>query len=181
MTDTAHGDEVARLAAVRHSQNSDAVGWSWYEYFYWQMCTEFGFFQTCEKNSSCFFVQGLNTLESQTAMCQKWGIGVESIKQSIAAVNAHYGGLRPTFPDGTVGSCVMWPNGEVDPWAGLSVLKAPSESQPVLYVKGASHHAWTHKTLPSDQTSVVESRRVIRQKVEKFLERDCSSPRHMMV
>jgi len=180
MTDNGHGDEVDRLVVVRNSQNFHVDSSSWYDYWGWQKCTEFGFFKPCEKNSSCFFVQGLSTLESQTTMCQQWDIGVESIEKSIASTNAHYGGLKPVGADGTLGTCVMWPNGEVDPWAGLSVLEAPSESQPTLYVKGASHHAWTHKSLPSDQESVVESRRVIREQVEAFLQQDCSSPNHVV-
>jgi len=181
MTDNSHGDEVDRLLVVRNSQNFDGDSSTWYDHWDWQKCTEFGFFKPCEKNSSCFFVQGLSTLAGQTTMCQQWDIDVESIEESIESTNTHYGGLQPLGSDGTVGSCVMWPNGEVDPWAGLSVLESPSESQPVLYVNGASHHAWTHKSLPSDQESVVKSRHAIRKQVEMFLQQDCSSPHNVVV
>ncbi len=39
-------------------------------------------------------------------------------------------------------------------------------------VEGASHHFWTHPSLPTDQKSVVEARIVIRKQVLAWLEEE---------
>jgi hypothetical protein len=184
MLDTTLGDEVARLAAVRSAQRggkSAELASGLPSFWFWQTCTEFGFYQTCETNSSCFYTQGLITLEDYTQDCMRWGISPAEIQASIDATNAHYGGLRPTGPSGELGSCVMWPNGEVDPWAGLSVMEAPSADQPVLYVDGAAHHSWTHSPASTDQESVKQARVSIRKQVEAFLAQDCGMKNVLLV
>jgi serine protease 16 len=75
--------------------------------------------------------------------------------------------------DDPAGSCVLYPNGEVDPWHGLSVLKAPSAGIPVLMVGGASHHAWTHPYADSMQASVKKAIKTIRAQVTTFLGMPC--------
>jgi hypothetical protein len=32
----------------------------------------------------------------------------------------------------------------VDPWSAASIGTSPGDDAPVLWVHGASHHAWTH-------------------------------------
>ena len=39
------------------------------DYWGWQTCTEFGFYQTCEVGSRCFFTQGLNLLPDDDGFC----------------------------------------------------------------------------------------------------------------
>lgn len=41
---------------------------------------------------------------------------------------------------------------------------------PTMMVAGASHHAWTHPPLETDQESVVKARELIASQVEKWLE-----------
>ena len=81
-----------------------------------------------------------------------------------------YGGNKPA------GTCVLYPNGEVDPWHSLSVLTAPGNGIEVLMVPGASHHAWTHPSAPTDQPSVVAAKTQIRAVVTKFLADGCEQP-----
>ena len=61
-------------------------------------------------------------------------------------------------------------NGMVDPWAGLAILHSPSDQLPALMVPGASHHAWTHPSLPTDQPSVVRARRAIHAQLKEWLQ-----------
>mmetsp|Transcript_40468 Transcript_40468/g.88446 ORF Transcript_40468/g.88446 Transcript_40468/m.88446 type:complete len:581 (-) Transcript_40468:169-1911(-) len=143
------------------------------DFWFYQTCNEFGFYQTCNVGSECMFVRGLMDLKLLSGPCEQYGISLQDISRNIELTNAHYGGLLPTGPTGDLGTCVLWPNGEVDPWSTLSVLKPPSDEQPALYVPGASHHAWTWPSRPGDQGSVVLARHRIRQQVESFLEQDC--------
>jgi hypothetical protein len=184
MVDESKGDEVQRLAYVRKAtQRGDLVESNQLPDFWsYQTCNEFGFYQTCEVGSDCFYTQGFMTLDDFTSMCSKWGISPAQIEKNIENTNKHYGGRQPTGTDDTTSAtCVMWPNGEVDPWAGLSVLQAPSADQPVLMIGGASHHAWTHPSAASDQASVVAGRLAIRKQVEAFLASDCSEKSSALV
>jgi len=177
MTNEALGDEVQRLAHVRKLQgqaaseadhfNSLGVPAPGYDddlLWPWQTCTEFGFYQTCENGSECFFTQGLSTLAEEMSFCANvFGISSDTVAQNIAYTNEYYASDRPS------GSRVFYVNGEVDPWHANSINTPVSQDLPALYVDGASHHAWTHPSLATDQQSVVAARQAIRDEVQKFL------------
>jgi len=170
MTDSSSNDDAMnRLAKVRSEQGSTFSLEEEKEddsdlYWPYQTCTEFGFYQTCEEGSKCFFVQGLDLLQDQIGFCKtNWNIDLDMIAENVKKSNQHYGGVDPNA------SRIYYPNGNVDPWSGLSVLKSPSQSLPVLMVEGASHHAWTHPTLPTDQRTVIEARQLIREKIVQWL------------
>jgi len=165
MADTAKGTPMERLAVLRNGQQaagllSESDGEP--DYWGYQTCTEFGFYQTCEVGSKCFYTQGLVLLEDFTEDCKQYGITAGMIQKSIDATNADYGADHPNA------TRILYPNGDVDPWHGLSKLK-PSPGLPVLMVSGASHHAWTHPSEPTDQKSVVEARAAIRKQVSEWL------------
>jgi len=184
MTDGLPGTELLRLAAVRRAQNGmslKAASANEPDYWFYQTCSEFGFYQTCEKGSQCMFVQNIDVSFMAGACEEQYGIKISDIEDNIEATNEHYGGLTPFGPDGKIGSCVLWPNGEVDPWASLSVLESPTAKQPVLSVDGASHHAWTHPSDASDQASVVDARKTIRGQVEECLTQDCTGTAEVVV
>ena len=138
------------------------------DYWGWQTCNEFGFYQTCEVGSKCFFAQGYNLLPRDDSFClQEWGISPAQIQANIDATNAHYGALRPDVAHNA--TRIMYVNGDVDPWSGLGILSSPAPTLPTLIVSGASHHAWTHPSTPKDQPSVVKARGLIRKQVAAWL------------
>lgn len=152
-----------------------------------QTCTEFGFYQTCPKNSGCPYTQGLHGLDTDLQICQEaFGIKPESVtaqvgdqvtpsnnfmtlhdksvheiellvclSSQVAYSNAYYGSDKPGA------TRILFPNGDVDPWSAMGVQHAPTKAAPTLMVSGASHHFWTHPSLPTDQAEVVEARQVI--------------------
>lgn len=162
--------QVQFIGGRGSSSSNHWYGSSW-DY---QTCTEFGFFQTCELNSTCMFVRGLVDLEYMLSTCDQFSIPRSDVEKAIVATNDFYGGLHPTDAHGKLGSCVMWINGEVDPWSELSVLSAPVPEQPVLYVGGASHCAWIYKKDHIVQESVLRARVEIRNQTQIFLAQDCS-------
>jgi hypothetical protein len=179
MLNASAGDELHRIAAVRRAQGAQRqlqVAEDWPDFWEYQTCTEFGFYQTCMNGSKCMWPHIID-VEFMASGCAEYDIMVPAITANIEATNKHYGGLAPADSSGALGSCVLWPNGEVDPWATLSVLVAPGPEQPVLWVDGASHHAWTHPSDASDQASVVLARKSIRQTVESFLAQACTESR----
>ena len=97
----------------------------------------------------------------------EFGIPAQKVKDNVAYTNAYYGGRTPA------GTCLLYPNGEVDPWASQSILKAPSAGISTMMVDGASHHFWTHPTKATDQPSVIAARKAIRSYVHDMLAADC--------
>ena len=178
------GDEVDRLAAVRNMQSlwlstsfaranrhSFALMQSpkdLPDFWGWQVCTEFGFFQTCEVGTECFFTQGLATLDSQMGYCSGFfGTPDSKVRDNIAQSNIYYGGRD------SGGSCLLYPNGEVDPWHSQSIIHSNNPNVQTLWVPGASHHAWTHPSASTDQPSVVSARKAIRDFVTSSLNQQC--------
>lgn len=138
------------------------------DYWGWQTCTEFGFYQTCDLGSGCFYTQGLNLLHDMDGFCMTdFGIAQHETNASIAATNAHYGADRPDLVHNA--TRIFYVNGDVDPWSGLSILPGSHSSLPTLLVPGASHHFWTHPSKPTDQPDVVYARRLIREQLKRWL------------
>eukprot|EP00298_Acanthocystis_sp_HF-20_P008801 c17906_g1_i1.p1 GENE.c17906_g1_i1~~c17906_g1_i1.p1 ORF type:complete len:503 (-),score=237.15 c17906_g1_i1:59-1567(-) len=130
----------------------------------WQTCTEFGFYATCEIGSKCMFTQGLVSVETESQFCStQFGISLDAVQNNIDFTNAYYGAGNPE------GSRVLWPNGEIDPWHSLAILTPPNPQQSTLWVVGASHHFWTHPSLPTDKPEIIEARQKIRQTVQNWL------------
>lgn len=184
MTNTSLGDEVQRLAVVRAAQAAarggahtedltgpsprtgaqPTPGYNWPTLWAWQTCNEFGFYQTCEEGSSCFFTQGYASLDEEMGFCwEQFKISKESVADNIAKSNSFYQSDHPAA------SRILYVNGEVDPWRANSINVNLSAELPAFWVAGASHHAWTHPSLPTDQDSVVAVRAAIRQQVQLFL------------
>ena len=163
-------DPVKQLAVVAKGQrgasyNANVEDGSPPDYWGWQTCNEMGFYQTCNVGSQCMYTQGLDSLADEMAFCSSdFKIDPSIVAQNVNNTDVYYGGLKP------VGTRVMWPNGQVDPWSTLSILKSPDPAnQPTLYVPGASHHFWTHPTMPTDEKPIVQARLAIRKQVADWL------------
>ena len=145
------------------------------DFWFYQTCKEFGFYQTCAASGGCMFARGLANASYYAAGCVKqFNISLEDVQNNIDATNYHYGGLEPLDDKGKLGRCVMFPNGQIDPWSTQSVLQSPSKDLPTLMVPGASHHAWTWPSRPGDQESIMSARTTIRQQADAFLRKLCS-------
>jgi hypothetical protein len=174
MINSSIGDELARLAHLRSVQVDSGVlqtkkshnNAQSEELDYWgyQTCTEFGFYQTCEIGSNCFYTQGVDLLSDNDKFCKTlYGISEEQIQKNINISNDFYGAGHPNA------TRILYPNGEVDPWKSQGILTSPGPDLPVMLVKGASHHAWTHPSLPTDQATVVQARIDIKKQVAAWL------------
>jgi len=170
--------EAAALAAATTKEAARAAALAAHnaalDYWGYQTCTEFGFYQTCELGSGCFFTQGLVDLNGSLAFCDSdYAISRDSIVNSISRSNAVYGGLRPDLRFGPeTARRVLYVNGDVDPWSALAILRSPQpEALPAIAnVSGASHHAWTHPSQATDQRTVVEARKAIVRQLRVWLE-----------
>ena len=134
----------ARLRAAAAAGAADALSWPW------QTCSEFGFYQTCPLGSRCPFVQGYHNVSDDLAMCSElFGLSPDAVAANVGFTNLYYGGAAPAA------SRVLFPNGDVDPWHALGVLRTAgaNATEPTYTCYGCSHHFWTHPAAGSAATS----------------------------
>jgi serine protease 16 len=135
--------------------------------WFYQTCTEFGFYQTCDPTSQCPFTTSpwLDTLQASFDQCQfAFGVLPSTINFHVNQSNFMYGA------DQTAGTRIMFVNGQIDPWHANSVLEPLSTDEPAYWVEGASHHYWTHPPLPTDTPEIVQARQAIWDQVNTWLE-----------
>jgi len=144
--------------------------------WYYQTCTEFGFYQTCENNSNCPFAKGHHSLDLDLELCEKsFGIDAMKVKEGIESTLLYYGGwdLKPGDDSSSAlegQKRLIFVNGDVDPWSELSVdEKRGSSHVQSINVPGASHHFWTHPVKDSDDKHIVEARQAIYRHVYDWL------------
>jgi hypothetical protein len=89
-------------------------------------------------------------------ICDKaFGQPPSKVVSNIQHAKALYGGAN------IQSSRIMFTNGEIDPWQANGVLSSPNDQEPTLMVAGASHHFWTHPSLPTDTVEVRNARETI--------------------
>jgi len=182
MTNESIGTPLMRLAVLREAQDSNglkmtsACEMDWEMsgdapsdlgarstglYWGYQTCTEFGFYQTCEIGSDCFFTQGLVSFDNPdhkpNDFCSKlFGLSTRKTEALIAKTTAYYSKRIAAT------TRIVWVNGNVDPWHGLSHMSPPGLEQPIIWpVEGARHCAWMRAAALDDQKSLVIARRKI--------------------
>uniref|UniRef100_A0A673Z911 Thymus-specific serine protease-like n=1 Tax=Salmo trutta TaxID=8032 RepID=A0A673Z911_SALTR len=133
--------------------------------WYYQTCTEFGFFQTCE-DASCPFSRML-TLQAKTDLCPEvFNVPQHSLPGHIAFTNKYYGGDHPNTDR------VLYVNGDIDPWHELSVLEENLDKEDkdmAILIKGTSHCADMNPGGAADRPALKQARKAIERKVAKWL------------
>ena len=164
--DADHAAGVAALNATSVSASFPDYDRSWF----WQTCAEFGFYQTCEDATCPFLARGFEIdADFFAETCRAVFEGMDPatiVRPSAALSNERYGGWAP----GT--TRVLYPSGSVDPWRANSLTEDrefSAEWAPTMTVRGASHHAWTHPSAPTDQPSVVAARVAIARVVDRWV------------
>jgi thymus-specific serine protease len=138
----------------------------------WQTCTEFGFYQTCEFNTSCPFAQGYHALSQDIEICIKaFNISSGSaISDMIQETNIWSGGWKLRTSGITN---IVSITGTIDPWSELALqqidLDNNSTTMPIYHVKGASHHFWTHPIQSTDGPEIDAARQYIYRMVRQMV------------
>jgi serine protease 16 len=101
--------------------------------WFYQTCTEFAFYQTCDPGSDCIFTTSphYNDIDSYASQCMlAFSINSSLTQAAVLESNNYYGGWQPQ------GSRVIFVNGVIDPWRALSIQKS-LPTFPALLVAGA--------------------------------------------
>ncbi|XP_073780478.1 thymus-specific serine protease [Danio rerio] len=135
-----------------------------YRQWFYQTCTEFGFYQTCE-DDSCPFSRRF-TLQSQTELCSRlFNISQDSLLVSIDFTNQYYGGNQPQTQR------VLYVNGNIDPWAALSVVwnETMADNDRVIFINGTAHCMDMNSEKSVNKPALHQARKRIEERVTTWL------------
>lgn len=156
--------------ALQQMMNTTWAGGQDARVWFYQTCTQFGYFQTCDPGSQCPFTTSphVNNIDQWNRLCTEvFKIQPVTIYQNVDQSNLFSGSDHPA------GSRVAFVNGQIDPWHYLSITKQYSKDLPTIWVPGASHHAWTHPLTPQDSVYLTEARATIGKYVAEWLKVPC--------
>ncbi|XP_035739190.1 thymus-specific serine protease-like [Vespa mandarinia] len=142
------------------SWSSDSIIRRWY----YQTCTEYGYYSTTDSKDSIF--GSLVPLDYFLNICVNlYGNYYDGnfLKLRIERTNLIYGGYKPDITH------VIFTNGDLDPWHKLSVLLDLNESTPAILIKGASHCQDLMNDLPTDLPDLREARKTVRNIIAKWI------------
>ncbi|KAI4499431.1 hypothetical protein M0802_005327, partial [Mischocyttarus mexicanus] len=156
--DASYEQFISRYKNVSWSLNSILRPW------YFQTCTEYGYYSTVNSPNSIF--GSLVPLDYFFNICSNlYGnyYNDNYLKKRVMRTNLIYGGYRPEI------SNVIFTNGDVDPWHKLSVLEDLNESTPAVLMKGISHCQDFLNDLSTDPLDLIKTRQIVRQIVTKWI------------
>jgi hypothetical protein len=157
-TESAWKQSIAELSNTDPSAPG-ASGRSWY----WQTCTEFGYFQTVEEPPLSPFLPILN-LEFFTEVCrQVYGINPAVISANVRKTNAFYGGKA------LKSSRIVLPNGSVDPWHVLGITDSVDPQMPSVFIQGTAHCADLYAPSEQDLPALTQARAKILATLSQWL------------
>ncbi|XP_068681615.1 thymus-specific serine protease-like isoform X1 [Montipora foliosa] len=142
----------------------DPTGQSWDRQWTYQTCSEFGYYQTCDKNTSCLFSNRSADLSHFLGICSDiFGIPPKQVFENVAFTNYNYGGDKPK------GSKTVFVNGSIDPWHALSVLSNQTSSQVAIFIPGTAHCANMNSDSPDDPPALRQARQEVSRLVGMWL------------
>lgn len=144
---------IAELRTISLSSPA-ANGRAWF----WQKCTEFGFFQTSYPGTSVFFDDLY--MEPLVNNCQA-AYEIPNMQPHVDQTNQYYGGKNLNATN------ILFTNGNFDPWSLLSVTVPTATVSASNY--DAGHCASLDSATPEDPPSLIQSREDIRNAVKSWL------------
>ncbi|CAG2100981.1 unnamed protein product [Medioppia subpectinata] len=153
-------DRIAPLKKI----TIDPTDWAFMRQWIYQTCTEFGYYQSSDLPYSPF---GHSIpVEHYTQQCaQVYGpqFTPQSIQKAVDRTNAYYGALKPNVTN------VVFPNGSLDPWHSLGILKDLNNSTKAVMIEGGGHCGDMWASNPYDSESVKSAHKLIDQQIGEYL------------
>lgn len=157
-------NNYASFLSSLNKTKQDPTGQSWDRQWTYQTCSEFGYYRTCDKNTSCLFSSRLADLSLFLGICSDiFGIPPKQVFENVAFTNYNYGGDKPK------GSKTVFVNGSIDPWHALSVLSNQTSSQVAIFIPGTAHCANMNSDSPDDPLALRQARQEVSRLVGKWL------------
>ncbi|KAL8619522.1 hypothetical protein ACOMHN_011873 [Nucella lapillus] len=147
--DFSYRSMVDGLRKVDWESDAAAGGRQWT----YQTCTEFGFYQTSDESSQPFghkFPLPFFVKQCQDIYSPKFDF--DFIARGITRTNTNYGGY------GIKATNVVFPNGSIDPWHALGIVKTLSPNATAIFMQGTAHCANMYPPSKSDPADLVKAR-----------------------
>ena len=130
-----------------HTHAHTYAGRQWY----YQTCTEFGYFQTTDSAHQPF--GDLISLASFTEVCRlAFNITSAQAFESVKATNAYYGGREVKATN------IVFPNGSIDPWHALGITKDIGPTLRAVFIEGTAHCANMYPARAADLPTLTKAR-----------------------
>lgn len=158
-TQSNYNDYLSSLKDVRpNAQNPNSAGRAWT----YQTCTEFGYYQSAEGRNQPFSEK--ITIDWFVKQCAQI-FGIPNMRPNIDFTNAYYG-ERNLYT-----SKIVLPDGSIDPWHALAIIKEPKYPQMHTYfMQGTAHCADLYAPRPGDLPSLTNTRAQILAKLSEWLQ-----------
>jgi hypothetical protein len=122
--------------------------------WFYQTCTEFGFYQSLSNSSSVFGDKV--PVEFYVQLCRDifgQNFNQKSIAKAIDHKNIIFGALKPATTN------VLFINGNIDPWHALGLTKTDrNQLQPTIFINGTSHCADMYEPSDNDLPQLKDAR-----------------------
>lgn len=136
-----------------------------YRQWFYQTCSEFGFFQTSNSTAQPFGDKfPLSFFSQECSDVFGPNFNANFLNSAIDRSNTFYGGVDIEVDR------VVFVHGSIDPWHALGVTKTVSEDAPAIYIEGTSHCADMMPTYPNDSPQLTAAREKIRTLVRGWLQ-----------
>nr|XP_033330196.1 putative serine protease K12H4.7 [Megalopta genalis] len=132
--------------------------------WFYQTCTEYGYFQTSTSKKSTFGT--MVPLSFFTEMCRDlydYYFDSKYLDSRVRRTHIMYGGMRPDLRN------VIFTNGDVDPWHVLSVLEDLNEFSPAILINGSSHCRDLQNNDAADVPGLVQARAKVREIIGSWI------------
>ncbi|XP_022106757.1 thymus-specific serine protease-like [Acanthaster planci] len=131
--------------------------------WFYQTCTQFGYYQTCDNNTNCMFLPQVDVDYYLTWCAEAYNISAINVLEQVNFTNTYYGGDNPR------GTRVLFVDGTIDPWYALSVLKDLPEDLKFIFINGTSHCEDMAPSNPNDTPALKAGRLAIEKVVSDWL------------
>lgn len=149
-TDASYKDLVDGMRMYKWEDGSVTSG---ERQWYYQTCTEFGYFQTTDSDKQPF--GDLVNLDSFTDVCYDvFNITQSAVLQSVYNTNSFYGGKN--IPTNVTN--IVFPNGSIDPWHVLGITQNITDQLPAIFINGTAHCANMYPPSSSDLPGLTSAR-----------------------
>lgn len=150
--------EELREVSWNKTEDSGARLWTY------QTCTEFGYFQSSDSTEQPFGDSfPVEFFVKQCVDIYGPKFDKKFIQKSIDETNSIYGSTDLQVTN------VVFPNGLIDPWHALGILKKINPSATPIVIPGTAHCADMYPSSDKDPAYLVKARKTIIQQIEKFL------------
>ncbi|KAM9663670.1 thymus-specific serine protease-like [Trichechus inunguis] len=154
-----YSDEVEGLS----NSSLDNLHIKYERQWFYQCCTEFGFFKTTDSKNQLFSGTPLRYFLQICSDVFGPEFSRDLVARGVKTTNKYYGGFNVN------GSKIIFSNGSNDPWHRLGITKDISEDLPAVFIKGEGHCADVLEQNDTDSAELIQAREKIFQILQEWL------------